>query len=333
MSSRTRSPRALVVPARPRWGFLDALIVAVAVFGLWTRTPVGGLGQWTVAWMRGDAHHQADLLGFFRSEGPPKAWLDGPVTLPPTSSSPAGAFPEPWRTAVVRGLPDDLPAHTTSLLGPGDLPAGERLLTWLDTNWDGDPERALELAAIGPELRDRAIDRARAAGEAEPERFHAHRRYLPEATEREAGALIDSVLALAVVFDLHWPVDGSVRISSPFGDRVHPVLRTRKFHNGVDLPVPVGTPIHAAQEGVIVAATEDRTSGMYVIVEHVGGIRTAYCHLSRLPTKGFGERVERGEWIGDSGNTGRSTGPHLHFVLRVDGTPIDPAPYRRVAGS
>jgi hypothetical protein len=244
--------------------------------------------------MRGDAHHQADLLGFFRSEGPPKAWLDGPVTLPPTSSSPAGAFPEPWRTAVVRGLPDDLPAHTTSLLGPGDLPAGQRLLTWLDTNWDGDPERALELAAIGPELRDRAIDRARAAGEAEPERFHAHRRYLPEATEREAGALIDSVLALAVVFDLHWPVDGSVRISSPFGDRVHPVLRTRKFHNGVDLPVPVGTPIHAAQEGVIVAATEDRTSGMYVIVEHAGGIRTAYCHLSRLPTKGFGERVERG---------------------------------------
>ncbi|MEZ4323321.1 MAG: M23 family metallopeptidase [Myxococcota bacterium] len=317
-----------------RLGFLDLLLVGLAVFAVWTRTPVGGLGQWTWAWATGDESEQTSLMAFFRSEGPKKAWLDEAiVALPPDDAVPDGAFPEPYRSALRYALPDTLPPHTVELLGNGDTPAADRLLAWLDENWNGDPEGALEIAAIGHELRDRAIERATAAGEADPERFDSHRRYLPEQDEVQVASLVDSVLSLATVFDLRWPVDASVRISSPFGDRIHPVTGKKKFHNGVDLPVPVGTDLRAAQSGTIVAATEDSVSGRYVILEHGGGIRTAYCHLSVLPDKSVGARVSKGEIIGKSGNTGRSTGPHLHFVLRVDGTAIDPAPYRRVPSS
>lgn len=322
-------------PARvPRLGSLDLLLVALAVFAVWTRTPVGGIGQWAWASLAGDAAEQPDLIGFFRSEGPPKTWVDEVVALP-VEQGPPTAFPEPWRSAVSHGLPEVLPDATVALLGPGDAPAEDRLLAWLDGHYaEGasvlEPEVLLARAAIEPALHDRAVERARAAGEPSPERFDAYRRYLPEEVEREAGALMDSVMALAVVLDLHWPVDPTLRISSPFGDRVHPVLRTKKFHNGVDLPVAVGTPIHAAQAGVLRAATEDRVSGKYVIVEHAGGVSTTYCHLSVLPSDPVGSVVTKGAWIGDSGNTGRSTGPHLHFILRVDGKAVDPAPYRRV---
>lgn len=308
-----------------RLGFLDLLLVGIAVFTVWTRTPVGGLGQWGVNWLRGD-DERVDLVSFFRNDPPPMEWIDTPVELPETTVE--TGFPEPYRTAVLRGLPHRVPEHTLSLAAPGDAPLGERLLPWLDEQ--PDPREAIERLALPDSLRDRAIQRAHASGEPDPERFERYRRYLPAAEEKRAARLIESVLALATVLDLSWPVDGNVRISSGFGTRVHPVLNTKKFHNGVDLPVPVGTPLRAAQAGRIVAATENAVSGKYVILEHAGGVRTAYCHLSELPAKGAGTVVERGELIGKSGNTGRSTGPHLHFVLRIDGKAVDPAPYRRV---
>lgn len=307
-----------------RLGFVDLVLVGIVCFAVWTRTPVGGLGQWVVAWATG-TENRVDLIAFFRSDAPDKEWVGEPVELPPLTDE---GFGEPWRTAVLRGLPDQVPPHTLALAAAGDAPLGERLLPWLEQQ--DDPVVAIERMALPDALRDRAIQRARSAGELEPERFDGYRRYLPEKTEREAGAVIESVLGLATVFDLHWPVEPTLRISSPFGTRVHPVLKTKKFHNGVDLPVPVGTPLWAVQSGRIVVATENDVSGKYVILEHAGGIRSAYCHLSALPEKEAGARVEKGEVIGLSGNTGRSTGPHLHFVLRVDGKAIDPAPYRRV---
>jgi len=315
-----------------RLGFLDLAVVILAVFAVWTRTPVGGLGQWTWAYLSGDDSDQPTLVGFFRSEGPVRSWVEAPIAvLPPIGPADYGdGFPEPYRSALRYALPQALPAHTLEKMGTGDAPPADRLLVWLDENWDGDPSGALERVAIGPELRMRAIDRATAAGEADPELFESHRRYLPEQAERDAALLVDSVLSLATVLDLHWPVSTDVRISSPFGTRIHPVTRTEKFHNGVDLPVPLGTPLKAAQSGKIVTATENAISGKYVILEHPGGIRTAYCHLSSLPEKRAGSAVSKGETIGLSGSTGRSTGPHLHFVLRVDGKAIDPEPYRRV---
>lgn len=312
-----------------RFGFLDLFVVGIAVVAVWTHTPVGALGQRGVAWVTGDeAAETPSLVSFFRTEAPPAGWADTSILLPDTDLDIGDGLPEPYRSAVRHGLPKRLPPHTRALVGEAD--PTEALLAWLDDNWDGDAESALERAAIGEDLRSRAIERATAAGVDQPERFANHRRFLSAKAEKDAARLADSVLGLATVLDLHWPVDPTTRISSPFGYRDHPTLKKRKFHNGVDLPVVVGTPLHAVQSGTIVKATENAVSGKYVILEHAGGIRSAYCHLSELPTKGAGDRIERGEIIGKSGNTGRSTGPHLHFVLRLNGKPIDPAPYRRI---
>lgn len=309
----------------PGGGFLDLLVVAMAVMAVWTRTPVGALGQWGVAWMRGQDTANHSLLRTFRTDAAPAPWATETLALP-TLGEPGDGFPEPFRSAVLHGLPGVLPPHTTTLV---DEPTPEAVLEWLDTNWDGDAERALEHAAIGAPLTNRAIERATAAGVERPERFSNHRRFLSVEDEKHAARLLDPVLGLAVVFDLHWPVDPTIRISSPFGYRNHPTLGKRKFHNGVDLPVAVGTPLHAVQSGTIRKAGENNVSGKYVILDHEGGISSAYCHMSALPDKQTGDRVERGENIGASGNTGRSTGPHLHFVLRVAGEPVDPAPFRR----
>lgn len=313
----------------PRFGFLDAVIVFVAVLAVWTRTPVGGLAQWTVAWATGSEEPQPDLIAFFRSEAPRSAWAETPIELPDTLIDVGDGLPEPYRSAVKHGLPKKVPAHLSALVPPGDAPMGERLILWLDDNWEGDPETALERAAIGDALRVRAIERATAAGVDDPERFANHRRFLGQQAEKDAARVVDSVMGLATVFDLRWPVDTSVRISSPFGHRNHPTLKKKKFHNGVDLPVPIGTPLHAVQSGKIVKVNEDNVSGKYVILQHPGGIKSAYCHMSELMDKKAGDPISKGEVIGKSGNTGRSTGPHLHFVLRLNNKAIDPAPYRR----
>jgi murein DD-endopeptidase MepM/ murein hydrolase activator NlpD len=313
----------------PRFGFVDALLVALTVVAVWTHTPVGGLAQWTWGWAVGSDEPQPDLLAFFRSDAPQAAWADTPIELPDTAIDVGDGLPEPYRSAVRHGLPKRVPKHLKELVGDGEGPVAERLIAWLDDHWDGDPETALERAAIGDALRERAVERATAAGVEDPERFANHRRFLPQQAEKDAARVVDAVMGLATVFDLRWPVDLAVRISSPFGYRVHPTLKTKKFHNGVDLPVPIGTPLHAVQSGTVVKVHENDVSGKYVILQHPGGIKSAYCHMSELMDKQAGDPVSKGEIIGKSGNTGRSTGPHLHFVLRLNNKAIDPAPYRR----
>ena len=193
----------------------------------------------------------------------------------------------------------------------------------LDLLYDGDAEEALELYAVGPDVRRRAIERARAAGLPDPERLATHRRYLPGRAQRHADTLVSGTLALGDALDLTWPVAEPHRISSGYGNRHHPVLGKTKFHNGVDLAVPTGTPILAAQRGRVSTAAEDRVNGKYLVVDHGNGLRTSYCHLSALEVA-KGEAIDRGQRIAASGNTGRSTGPHLHFVVRVGRRTVDP---------
>lgn len=123
-------------------------------------------------------------------------------------------------------------------------------------------------------------------------------------------------------FDITKPVPG--RVGSPFGPRLHPVLGYVRMHQGVDMGAPAGTPVTAAGPGVVSRAGSAGAYGNLVVVDHGGGIETRYAHLSVIE-HAAGTPVLRGDLIGRVGETGLATGPHLHFELRVGGTPVDPA--------
>jgi len=121
------------------------------------------------------------------------------------------------------------------------------------------------------------------------------------------------------------PVNGA-RISSNYGMRIHPVLGRRKMHRGIDLAAPTGTPVYATADGIVGRADWFSSYGLYISIDHGADLETRYAHLSRLAVAA-GERVEKGELIGYVGSTGRSTGPHLHYEVRVDGVAVNPVPY------
>lgn len=116
------------------------------------------------------------------------------------------------------------------------------------------------------------------------------------------------------------------RLSSDYGTRTHPVLGRRMGHKGIDLAAPTGTPIYATADGTVSRAGPYSSYGNYVAIEHGGKIQTRYAHMSRIAV-GAGTKVKKGELIGYVGSTGRSTGPHLHYEVRVDGEAVNPVPY------
>ncbi len=126
---------------------------------------------------------------------------------------------------------------------------------------------------------------------------------------------------------LRWPIDGAV-FTSGFGLRRHPILGKLRHHDGVDLPAPARTPVRAAGDGVVRARGYNGGYGNYVRLDHGFGVHTAYGHLRRF-ARGLtaGRRVRRGDIIGYVGSTGLSTGPHLHYEVRVDGRAVDPLPF------
>ena len=115
-------------------------------------------------------------------------------------------------------------------------------------------------------------------------------------------------------------------LTSGFGVREHPVLGGRRAHKGVDLAAPTGTPVYAPADGVVSRASWFSSYGLYISLEHGGEMQTRYGHLSRLNVA-EGETVRKGDVIGYVGSTGRSTGPHLHYEVRVDGVAVNPVPY------
>jgi murein DD-endopeptidase MepM/ murein hydrolase activator NlpD len=118
-----------------------------------------------------------------------------------------------------------------------------------------------------------------------------------------------------------WPVNGP--ITSPFGYRSDPVLGGNRLHAGVDIGASSGTPIKAAGDGVVVMAGWNGGYGNFTLIDHGGGLATGYGHQSRIGVR-VGQHVSTGEVIGNVGSTGASTGPHLHWEVRVNGTPVDP---------
>ena len=123
---------------------------------------------------------------------------------------------------------------------------------------------------------------------------------------------------------LAWPATGP--ITSPFGWRVHPIFGDSRFHEGVDIGAPYGAAVYAADAGTVVFAGVMSGYGNVLVVDHGGGLATAYAHLSAFQVS-YGQSVARSQQIANVGCTGYCTGPHLHFEVRVNGSPVDPMPY------
>ena len=118
----------------------------------------------------------------------------------------------------------------------------------------------------------------------------------------------------------------SGRISSPFGYRTHPVTRSYTLHSGIDIAASSGTTVVASRNGKVVSAGYSGSYGNLIVISHGNGMETAYAHLSSIKVS-VGETVSQGQLIGKVGSTGRSTGPHLHFEIRVNGTAVNPSKY------
>ena len=121
------------------------------------------------------------------------------------------------------------------------------------------------------------------------------------------------------------PLEGGGTLRSRFGYRIHPIFKTRRLHTGVDLAARTGTPIYASGDGVISYYKWQSGYGNKVEIQHVNGYETAYGHMSRFAEGlGVGSRVRQGQIVGYVGSTGQSTGPHLHFEIKINGNLVDP---------
>jgi len=123
-----------------------------------------------------------------------------------------------------------------------------------------------------------------------------------------------------------WPAPGYYTITSPYGMRFHPVIKLYRNHSGLDIGAPLGSYVIAANDGIVTKSTYSYSYGNMIMIDHGGGVVTLYAHGSELLAK-VGDVVKRGDAIMKAGSTGWSTGPHLHFEIRINGTTIDPYPY------
>lgn len=145
----------------------------------------------------------------------------------------------------------------------------------------------------------------------------------------EEKARLAAANANARVYDggmFAFPCPGYKRISDEYGNRIHPTLGIEKFHNGIDLAASSGTSILAAYDGDVVAADYSSSMGNYIMIDHGGGLYTIYMHASALYVS-KGQSVYKGQTIAAVGSTGRSTGPHLHFSVRLNGNYVSPWNY------
>ena len=143
------------------------------------------------------------------------------------------------------------------------------------------------------------------------------------AAERELAAQINNVVSES---GFMWPLPGYYNLSSLFAGRIHPITGKPQHHTGIDIPAPSGTDILAAKSGVVTTSTYNNSYGNYVVVSHSDGTSTLYAHMSRRGVS-KGEVVTQGQYIGDVGTTGSSTGNHLHLEVRVNGSRVDPINY------
>jgi murein DD-endopeptidase MepM/ murein hydrolase activator NlpD len=167
------------------------------------------------------------------------------------------------------------------------------------------------------------IEDLSAAEEAQLEQLIVERQRELEAARRAHGIAGGGIAPGGPVGTFSWPVTGT--ITSPFGWRSNPFGGAPDFHPGLDIAAPTGTTVTAAAGGTVIMAQWYGGYGNYISIDHGGGYSTGYGHLSAIYVAN-GQTVSRGQAIGAVGSTGASTGPHLHFEVRINGKAVDPAP-------
>ncbi len=358
------TPRASPPPPEdkgPRRGFLDLLAVVFATYALVVATPVGQLLERGYNAIAGRKAKTRPLISYFETDtGAPSgnaslAQLEE-IVKPPKARAPVSI------EAKKVGVPSDVARALVMMLSGGkrvgehydvqllesgrgsffsvgvawpapDAPAKEREKALLDAVSKlsarlGGLEPAVAATAVDLTAVAYAVDRARAAGSSNPTAYEAFGRFMPGDLRIDTDPLVNGTFALVTAFSMHWPVPYKTPITSSFGWRTHPVLGTKKLHTGTDLAVVTGTEIRAVADGVVQFAGQDSVNGKFVKIEHGHGLGSAYCHASELLVR-RGDHVSRGDVIMLSGQSGRATGPHLHFELKLDGQRVDAELFKR----
>ena len=187
-------------------------------------------------------------------------------------------------------------------------------------------EKQTEIDAYQADINDK--EAVLKAYEAEIAARNAEIKALEDAVKAEQAAL-EAASNPKRTYDggmFAWPAPSYTRISDDYGNRIHPTLGVNRFHNGVDMAAPGGSPILAAYNGTVVAAAYNSSMGNYIMIDHGDNLFTIYMHASALYVS-KGAEVVKGQKIAAVGTTGRSTGNHLHFSVRLNGNYVSPWGY------
>lgn len=185
-------------------------------------------------------------------------------------------------------------------------------------------EKQKEVTAYENDINNR--EKLLAEYEAEIAAQNAEIKALEDAVAAEKAALASATQRKYDGGMFAWPAPSYTRISDDYGYRMHPILNVRQFHNGVDMAAPGGSPILAAYDGTVTAAAYSSSMGNYIMIDHGDNLYTIYMHASKLYVS-KGAEVVKGQKIAAVGTTGRSTGNHLHFSVRLNGSYVSPWNY------
>jgi murein DD-endopeptidase len=327
-----------------RRGLFDTVLTLVLVYAVYASTPVGAVAETAINIARGQKDRPSWLSTFKGRETAvsmssqavvdAKAAIAGVAAPIAVAASAHNVDPEALAAIIsVHGActetacDAEAPPRIAPLVpGTGARASADQLaraMAAAHKELPGAPASlAIEALYVGTIPVKLAVEQARRSAIEDPLDVEAHAEFFTPSARRGPLQAALAVLAVHRLRTLAWPAATTFRITSPFGERIHPVTGKKSFHNGTDVGTPTGTSLIAAAAARVKRQSQDSVSGNYVVLDLGLGIETVYCHLSE-PRVTEGTRVPvRGE-VGLSGATGRVTGPHLHYILRVQGSAVD----------
>ncbi len=319
--------------ARAHRGLFDSIAAGLCLWAAAYHTPAGALVRSLVARVTNSADTSKPLLAYYSGgvydaqdvQVPPLAATTVPVVdnVPPGSALGRGVYATVQRLGPSANATAQAVAQRYHLPGVSTPDDAATLVARVKADLQTDDAAVLSLFT-GYDVALYATQRAKAEGR--PLTLESLVLQLPPSSA-SALAAASASLSLGTAYALGWPVLPKTPVTSPFGWRTHPITGAQQLHSGVDLAVPEGTAVRVVADGVVRRASEDELNGRMIIVDHGHGVATAYCHNATLLVA-VGTTVKAGDVISQSGTTGRSTGPHLHYQLNLAAKPTDPFVFR-----